>query len=67
MMRLDEAAVERGLAEEGAPSSDGVVSLGDVLAQRKAPPSGRCSVFVSLGLGVEDGAAAAALVRAAAV
>ncbi|MDB5070640.1 MAG: Ornithine cyclodeaminase [Candidatus Eremiobacteraeota bacterium] len=52
---------------EGAASWDGVVSLGDVLARRKTPRSGRCSVFVSLGLGVEDVAAAAALVRAAGV
>ena len=51
---------------EGAASWDGVVSVGDILAQRSAPRSGRCTVFESLGLGVEDVAAAAALVRAAA-
>jgi ornithine cyclodeaminase len=50
---------------EGAASWEGVVALGDVLAQRNAPRDGRCSVFVSLGLGVQDVATAAALVRAA--
>ncbi len=46
---------------EGAASWNGVVSLGDVLADRAAPRSGRVSVFISLGLGVEDVATAAAL------
>ena len=50
---------------EGAATWDGVVSLGEILAQRKTPRGGRCSVFVSLGIGVEDVAAAAALIRAA--
>lgn len=50
---------------DGTASWDGVVSLGDVLAGRASPRSGRISVFVSLGLGVEDVAAAAALVDGA--
>jgi ornithine cyclodeaminase/alanine dehydrogenase-like protein (mu-crystallin family) len=45
---------------EGAASWDGIVSLGDVLLERLVPRRGRESVFVSLGLGVEDIAAAAA-------
>lgn len=52
---------------EGAASWDGVVTLGEILAQRSVPRSGRCTVFESLGIGVEDVAAAAALVRAARV
>ncbi|HYW53004.1 MAG TPA: NAD(P)-binding domain-containing protein [Dongiaceae bacterium] len=47
---------------EGAASWDGVVSLGDVLARRAVPRGGRVSLFESLGLGVEDVAAAHALV-----
>jgi ornithine cyclodeaminase len=46
----------------GAASWDGVVSLGDVLAHRGSARSGRVSLFISLGLGVEDVAAAAAIV-----
>ncbi len=47
---------------DGAASWDGVISLGEVLAHLGSPRSGRVSIFVSLGLGVEDVAAAAALV-----
>jgi len=47
---------------DGAASWDGVVSLGKVLAHRGSPRTGRVSIFVSLGLGVEDVAAAAAIV-----
>ena len=47
---------------EGAASWDGVVTLGDVLAERAVPRPGRASVFISLGLGVEDVATAVALV-----
>ena len=46
---------------DGAASWDGVVSLGEVLAHRAAPRAGRSTIFVSLGLGVEDVAAAAAI------
>jgi len=49
---------------DGTASWDGVVSLGEILAGRAAPRSGRVSVFVSLGLGVEDVAAAAAVAGA---
>jgi ornithine cyclodeaminase/alanine dehydrogenase-like protein (mu-crystallin family) len=49
---------------DGAASWSGVVSLGDVLARRASPRAGRLSLFVSLGLGVEDVAAAAAIVGA---
>ncbi len=49
---------------EGAASWDGVVGLGSVLAGRAVPRPGRVSVFVSLGLGIEDVATAAALVAA---
>jgi ornithine cyclodeaminase len=49
---------------EGVGSWDGVVTLGDVLAERASPRAGRLSLFVSLGLGVEDVAAAAAIVGA---
>ncbi len=47
---------------EGTASWDGVVSLGGVLAGHAVPRPGRASVFISLGLGVEDVATAAALV-----
>jgi len=47
---------------EGAASWDGIVSLGEVLLERATPRGGRVSAFVSLGLGVEDVAAAAAIV-----
>jgi alanine dehydrogenase len=46
---------------ERAAAWDGVVTLGGVLAGNDAPRGGRVSVFVSLGLGVEDVAAAAAV------
>ena len=49
---------------EGAASWNGVVSLGEILAGRASPRAGRVSLFVSLGLGVEDVAAAAAIVGA---
>jgi alanine dehydrogenase len=49
--------------EQGAASWDGVVSLGEVLARRATPRAGDVTVFVSLGLGVEDVAAAAAIAR----
>ena len=49
---------------EGAASWDGIASLGDILSGRAAPRAGRVSLFVSLGLGVEDVAAAAAIVGA---
>ena len=51
---------------EGAASWGGVVSLGDVLAGRASPRAARVSLFESLGLGVEDVAAAAALVAVSA-
>ena len=47
---------------EGAASWDGVASLGDILAGLASPRAGRVSLFESLGLGVEDVAAAAAIV-----
>jgi len=47
--------------EEGAASWDGVVSLGAILARHARPRAGGVSVFVSLGLGIEDVAAAAAI------
>ena len=46
---------------DGAASWDGAVTLGEVLAERAAPRSGRVSLFVSLGLGIEDVVAAVAL------
>jgi ornithine cyclodeaminase/alanine dehydrogenase-like protein (mu-crystallin family) len=46
---------------EGAASWDGVVSLGDVLAGQASARPGRTSVFISLGLGLEDVATAAAV------
>jgi ornithine cyclodeaminase len=49
---------------DGEASWDGVVALGDVLAQHARPRAGRVSLFDSLGLGIEDVAAAAAIVRA---
>ncbi|MDQ6944567.1 MAG: ornithine cyclodeaminase family protein, partial [Candidatus Eremiobacteraeota bacterium] len=49
---------------EGAATWDGVASLGDILAGRAAPRAGRFSVFDSLGLGVEDVAAASAVLGA---
>lgn len=49
------------VAHDGA-SWDGVVALGDVLAGRAGARAGRCTVFESLGLGIEDVATAAALV-----
>jgi ornithine cyclodeaminase len=48
---------------EGAASWDGVVTLGETLLERATPRDGRVSVFVSLGLGVEDVATAAAVLR----
>jgi ornithine cyclodeaminase/alanine dehydrogenase-like protein (mu-crystallin family) len=67
----DLAAAERESGDvilavaEGAASWDGVVSLGAVLTGQKAPRPGRVSVFVSLGLGIEDVATAAAVVEQA--
>lgn len=65
---LEAARAEAGdimlAVRENAASWDGVVVLGDVLAGRASPRAGRVSVFESLGLGVEDVAAAAAVVRA---
>jgi alanine dehydrogenase len=52
---------------EGAAAWDIVATLGDVLAGRAPPRGGRVSVFVSLGLGVEDVAAAAAVVAVVSV
>jgi alanine dehydrogenase len=49
---------------ERAGSWDGVVSLGETLLERVTPRAGRTSIFVSLGLGVEDVATAAAIVAA---
>ena len=49
---------------EGAATWDGVVSLGAILAVRARPRAGGVSLFVSLGLGVEDVAAAAAIATA---
>ena len=48
----------------GSPGPDEIVdaALGDVLLERVTPRGGRVSTFVSLGLGVEDVATAAALV-----
>lgn len=46
---------------EGRARWDGIVTLGDVFAGRASPRPGRCSIYVSLGLGVEDVAAAAAI------
>ena len=48
---------------EGAASWEGVITLGAVLAHRATPRPGRITLFDSLGLGVEDVAAAAAIVR----
>ena len=47
---------------EGTASWAGVASLGDILARRASARAGRVSLFVSLGLGVEDVAAASAIV-----
>jgi len=49
---------------DGAASWDGVVSLGETMLGRATPRDGRASVFVSLGLGIEDVAAAAAIAGA---
>lgn len=49
---------------EGAASWDGVVSLGAVFAGTASVCAGRVSVFESQGLGVEDVAAALAVLRA---
>jgi ornithine cyclodeaminase/alanine dehydrogenase-like protein (mu-crystallin family) len=49
---------------DGAAAWDGVASLGEILAGRAVPRAGRLSLFVSLGLGVEDVAAAAAIIGA---
>jgi alanine dehydrogenase len=49
---------------EGAASWEGIVSLGEVLLERATPRTGPASVFVSLGLGVEDIATAAAIIGA---
>ena len=46
---------------EGAAAWDGIVALPEVLAGRARPRSAEVSIFISLGLGVEDIAAAAAL------
>ena len=46
---------------EGAARWAGVVALGEILAGIAIPRDGRATVFVSLGLGVEDVAAAAAI------
>ncbi|MDB5093943.1 MAG: Ornithine cyclodeaminase [Candidatus Eremiobacteraeota bacterium] len=66
---VDDAAAARAEAgdvllavAEGTAAWEGVVSLGEVLLGRATPRTGRVSVFVSLGLGVEDVATAAALV-----
>ncbi len=65
---LDAARRESGdmmlAVRDGATSWDGVVTLGEVLAKQKRPRAGRVSVFVSLGVGVEDVAAASAVLRA---
>ncbi len=62
---LDAAYKEAGdiilAAAEGSERWDGVVTLGAVLAGLAAPRKGRVSTFVSLGLGVEDVAVAAAV------
>ncbi|HEY6236948.1 MAG TPA: hypothetical protein VIW69_17735 [Candidatus Elarobacter sp.] len=47
---------------EGAATWDGVLSLGEILAGRAAAHAARITLFESLGLGVEDVAAAGALV-----
>jgi alanine dehydrogenase len=49
---------------DGLAAWDGVASLGEILAGRATPRPGRVSVFASLGIGVEDVAAAAALLDA---
>jgi ornithine cyclodeaminase/alanine dehydrogenase-like protein (mu-crystallin family) len=46
---------------EGDASRDGIVALGEVLAGLAAARPGRCTVFESLGVGIEDVAAAAAI------
>jgi ornithine cyclodeaminase len=65
---LDAAHAEAGdivlAVADGAASWDGVVSLGAVLAGHGSPRAGRVTVFESLGLGIEDVAAAAAIVPA---
>ncbi len=47
---------------DGMASWDGVVSLGELLADRAVARAGRVSVFVSLGLGIADVAVAAAVI-----
>ncbi|HEY0614960.1 MAG TPA: hypothetical protein VGC96_09985 [Candidatus Elarobacter sp.] len=65
---LDAAKAEAGdvvlAVRDGAASWDGVVALGAVLAGAALPRGGRVTVFESLGLGVEDVAAASAILRA---
>jgi alanine dehydrogenase len=68
---LDDLAAARAEAgdvviavAEGAASWDGAVTLGEILAAQASPRAGRVSVFESLGLGIEDVAAAAAVMRA---
>jgi alanine dehydrogenase len=51
---------------DGVAAWDGVVALGDVLAERCTAGRGRVTVFESLGLGIEDIATAAAVVAAGA-
>jgi len=46
---------------DGAASWEGVVSLGAIVAGSAQPRDGSVSVFISLGLGVEDVAVAAAI------
>ena len=43
-------------------TKNAVVNLGDVLEGRNSPRPGGVSVFISLGLGIEDVATAAAVV-----
>ncbi len=49
---------------DGVGTWDGIVTLGGVLAEQVRPRAGRVSVFESLGAGIEDVAAAVAIVRA---
>ncbi|HEY0395035.1 MAG TPA: ornithine cyclodeaminase family protein [Candidatus Elarobacter sp.] len=64
---VDAARAEAGdvilAVRDGDAAWDGVVTLGAVLAGIASPRVGRVTVFESLGIGVEDVAAAAALVR----
>jgi alanine dehydrogenase len=62
--RAEAGDVVLAVAEDAA-SWDGVVTLGEVLAGRAVPRRGRASVFISLGLGIEDVATAVALIEAA--